>query len=116
MNISNSDHQSTNNQTDHSLQANRLNEAVQDLRKGVSRHLRPPHRTRISIHAQLPITAYHFQRRQPLITATPILHVIFTACRHLGEDLRHSIIGGLVDVGFDGGPEAVDHVQAAEAD
>ena len=37
--------------THHSLQADRLDEAIEDLREGMSRHFRPHHCTRIAIHA-----------------------------------------------------------------
>jgi hypothetical protein len=36
--------------TYHGLQTDRLDEAVEDLREGMSRHFRPTHCTRIAIH------------------------------------------------------------------
>lgn len=96
---------------DHRLVADRLNERIENLSECTRRNVRPSDFLIVSLHALLVLFAdwYYRWRR---IWASAVIGLIFSrTARYLTYDLRHFLVGHLVDIAKNSGPEAVDHVR-----
>jgi hypothetical protein len=99
--------------TYHGFPANRLDERIENLRKSVRGDLRSPDAGRILIHAFIPVVADRLERRKPHARIAAVLAVRFRASGHFHHNIRHGLVGFLVNVALHRGPEAVDHVDAS---
>lgn len=97
--------------THHGFQADRLHEAVDDLRKCVRTHLSSSDAVWISVHTPLPIVAHCLERRQSLVAAAPIVHVVLCTAGHFRQYLRSRIFARSVHVCSNSRPNRVDNVK-----
>ena len=97
--------------TYHGFGRNRLEEIVDDLRKGVGADFGAAHHGRIALHAFLPAVADALHGGHPRFGPVAFVVLIVAGAHgHFDQDLPSGFFGFFVDVRADGGPEGVDHV------
>lgn len=96
--------------THHGLPGNRLHEAVQQLAPHAHRDARPAQRPRVAVHALLPVDADRLHGRHARVWRAPVLRVLPCTHRHLGQQLRHRLLGLLLHVRQHCRVEAVEDV------
>ncbi len=77
-------------------------------------HSRPPHRMRVLVHALLPIVADALHGGHTTIAVAAVVDVLARADGHFRQRVGRHFLRGLVDVGPDRRPEAVDDVDEEE--
>lgn len=98
----------------HGLIRNRLDKRIKDPSKRMRANRRPAHRTGVLIHALLPIVADALHGGDAAVAIAAVVDVLACADGHFGQRLGRHFLRGFVNVGADGGPEAVDDVDEEE--
>lgn len=75
---------------------------------------RPAHRTWVLVHTLLPVIADALHGGDAAVAIAAVVDVLARADGHFGQRLGRHFLRGFVDVGADGGPEAVDDVDEEE--
>lgn len=97
--------------TYHGFGRNRLEEIVDDFRKGVGANFGSAHHGRVALHAFLPAVADALHGGHPRFRPVAFVVLVVAGTHgHFDQDLPGGFFGFFVDVGADGGPEGVDHV------
>lgn len=101
-------------ETYHCLEADRLDEAIDNLCKRLRAHPRTANLGRIAVHAFLPLAALDFYCGDPGIRCATVSGVAAGAQTHLCEDALGVLLNLLVDVASDRQVEAEDGIEDEE--
>ena len=98
---------------EHGFVGNGLDEGVEDLGEGVRGDFGAGDFRGVLVHEAFPALAKRLQSRSAVAGRAAVLVVLFRRFDDVGDDVGARFEGLFVDVGFHGGPEAVDDVGAA---